>query len=214
MEAGVPHVVCIDQNEVLIDHVAIEFSNIFYDEVFDEYMNICDAFQFAKEKIQQKFDKFQAKKIMLLTNTETHGEKCPEQDDHRLKKIAGEMRQIGVEWNLMQLPNKVSPFLSRNQDMFEVLSLLSSNNIVQIYGMPGLGKSALLKNVTCYLAERDIYKDGVIYIDFMHVLTFKETIQIFNVYLKDLEEDQFYQSFNQDEFSMEIERLKLRIQSF
>jgi len=148
---------------------------------------------------------------MLLTNSNTHGEKCSKQTDQRLKKISGEMRQIGIERNLMQLPNKVSPFLSRNQDMFEVLSLLSSNNIVQIYGMPGLGKSALLKNVTCYLAERDIYKDGVIYIDFLHVLTFKETIQIFNVYLKDVEDDQFYQSFNQDEFSMEIERLKLRI---
>jgi len=98
--------------------------------------------------------------------------------------------------------------------MFEVLSLLSSNNIVQIYGMPGLGKSSLLKNVTCYLGERDIYKGGVIYIDFLHVLTFKETIQIFNLYLKDIEEDQFYQSFNQDEFSMELERLKMKISSF
>lgn len=58
--------------------------------------------------------------------------------------------------------------------------------------MPGLGKSSLLKNVTCFLGERDIYKDGVIYIDFLHVLTFKESVQIFNAYLKDVEEDQFF----------------------
>ena len=66
--------------------------------------------------------------------------------------------------------------------------------------MPGLGKSSLLKNVTCHLGERDVYKDGVLYIDFLHVSTFKESVQILNAYLKDIEEDQFYESFNQDEF--------------
>jgi len=58
--------------------------------------------------------------------------------------------------------------------MFDVLKLLGPDrkNIVQIFGMPGLGKSSLLKNVTCFLGERDIYKSGVIYIDFNHVRTF------------------------------------------
>lgn len=41
--------------------------------------------------------------------------------------------------------------------------------MVQIYGQPGFGKSSLLKNITCFLAERDIYKSGVLYIDFIHV---------------------------------------------
>lgn len=54
--------------------------------------------------------------------------------------------------------------------------------------MPGLGKSSLLKNVTCFLGDRDIYKDGVFYIDFLHVQTFKESLQILNAYLKE-EED-------------------------
>lgn len=60
--------------------------------------------------------------------------------------------------------------------MYDVLQLLSEEKtfIVQIWGMPGLGKSALLKNVTCFLAERDYYKEGVIYIDFMHVTSFQE----------------------------------------
>jgi Ni2+-binding GTPase involved in maturation of urease and hydrogenase len=58
--------------------------------------------------------------------------------------------------------------------------------IVQIWGMPGLGKSSLLKNVTCFLAERDYYKDGVVYIDFMHVTSFQEIVQIFSFYLTDV----------------------------
>jgi len=60
--------------------------------------------------------------------------------------------------------------------MFETLKSLADNNIVQIYGMPGLGKSSLLKNATCFLGERNIYKDGIVYIDLHGVSTFKDTI--------------------------------------
>ena len=69
----------------------------------------------------------------------------------------------------MFLPNKVSPFIFRNRDMFDVLQSILQSNIVQIFGLPGFGKSSLLKNVTCFLGERDIYKSGVLYIDFIHV---------------------------------------------
>ena len=50
--------------------------------------------------------------------------------------------------------------------MYDVLKLLTERKIVQIYGMPGLGKSALLKNVTVFLGERNYYKDGLVYIDY------------------------------------------------
>jgi len=51
--------------------------------------------------------------------------------------------------------------------------------------MPGLGKSCLLKNVTCFLGERDIYKDGILYIDFFKVTTFEDAILILGMYLKE-----------------------------
>ena len=51
--------------------------------------------------------------------------------------------------------------------------------------MPGFGKSSLLKNVTCFLGERDIYKNGVLYIDFIHVETFCEAIQIIYTYIRE-----------------------------
>ena len=75
--------------------------------------------------------------------------------------------------------------MARNSDMLDVLKLLTQNDIIQIFGMPGLGKSSLLKNVTCYLGERDIYKDGILYIDFLHVTTFNEAIQIMKQYFED-----------------------------
>ena len=87
IEAGVPHVICIDQNQTILDKAAIEFSKFFYDEVFDTYRNICDAYKYAKEKVEQAYGKFQAEKIMLLTNEDTHGKTCPEQNDPRLRNI-------------------------------------------------------------------------------------------------------------------------------
>jgi hypothetical protein len=56
---------------------AVEFSKFFYDEVFDDYKNICDAYHYAKEKVEKIYGKFEAGKIMLMTNELTHGETCP-----------------------------------------------------------------------------------------------------------------------------------------
>lgn len=67
---------------------------------------------------------------MLLKNEESHGEHCPQQVDPRLKPRTGECKQFGIETYLKFLPNKVTPFISRNQDMFDVLRLLTQNNIV------------------------------------------------------------------------------------
>lgn len=78
LEAGVPHVICIDQNETILDKAAVEFSKFFYDEVFDTFKNICDAYTYAKEKVEKAYGKFQAEKIMLLKNEEVHGKVCSE----------------------------------------------------------------------------------------------------------------------------------------
>lgn len=128
--------------------------------------------------------------------------------------MEGDLRQIGLSTDLIFLPNKVSPFICRNLDMFEVLRLLSEENtfIVQIWGIPGLGKSSLLKNVTVFLGERDIYKDGIVYIDFLHVMTFKEVLQIIAAYLKDVRGPEDYYDEDCEEEDEEIEEiLKLKI---
>lgn len=88
--------------------------------------------------------------------------------------------------------------------------------------MPGLGKSSLLKNCTCYLSERDIYKDGIIYIDFMHVSSFPEIIQIFNAYLKDAnlaeciepQDEPLDSDQDSDDEDYQENMLKLKISSF
>ena len=84
---------------------------------------------------------------------------------------AGSLNRLDDQSLLTFIPPKVCPFLFRNRDMFDVLKLLTINNIVQIFGLPGLGKSSLLKNVCCYLGERNLYKDGLVYIDLNQITT-------------------------------------------
>lgn len=85
-----------------MDKASIEFSKFFYDEVFDQYSNVCEAFWNAKKKVEDTFGKYQADKMKLFTNEKTHGEKCPEQKDRRLnlnkqKTGTGVCRQINIE---------------------------------------------------------------------------------------------------------------------
>lgn len=49
--------------------------------------------------------------------------------------------------------------------MFEVVKTLNECYILQIFGMPGLGKSSLLKNVSNFIGDRNLYRDGLIYIN-------------------------------------------------
>ena len=62
-----------------MDKASIEFSKFFYDEVFDQYRNVCDAFRYAKKKVEDTYGKYQADKMKLFTNEKTHGEKCSDQ---------------------------------------------------------------------------------------------------------------------------------------
>jgi Cdc6-like AAA superfamily ATPase len=159
--------------------------------------------------------------LILLINQENHDEHCggtrgDERFNHN-NNIGPE--NAGEIPDHIFLPNKVSPFVFRNKDMFDVLQLLSEEKtfIVQIWGMPGLGKSALLKNVTCFLAERDYYKDGVIYIDFMHVTSFQEIVQILSAYLKDMTDDMKIEpeyGGEEDDDDYAVETLKNKISQF
>jgi predicted ATP-dependent serine protease len=56
--------------------------------------------------------------------------------------------------------------------MFDVIKMLQENNIVQVFGLPGLGKSSLLMNVSNYIGERNFYREGVLYINFHQIKTF------------------------------------------
>lgn len=104
---------------------------------------------------------------------------CPSEADSRLRGVRGTIREVSEDPEKKVhkvLPNRISSFTFRNQDVFDILSKLTDKDIVLIFGLPGLGKSALLKHVVFFVAERNFYKDGVVYVDLSNANTFKEAI--------------------------------------
>jgi hypothetical protein len=67
LEIGVPHVICVNQNQRILDKAAVDFSKSFYDEVFDKYSTICEAFKRAKSQLEKEYGLFHANKILLKT---------------------------------------------------------------------------------------------------------------------------------------------------
>lgn len=117
----------------------------------------------------------EGEKFKLFTSTD-HPKVC-KKNDLRRRMVQGNLEYKGITPKVLKLPTKVTPFISRNGDMFDVIKRLQESNIVQVFGMPGLGKSSLLKNVSNYIGERNVYRDGVLYINFNQVKTFKEALE-------------------------------------
>lgn len=82
---------------------SIDFSNIFYEDVFDNYRSICEAFENAKTKVEKKHGKFEAKKLKIL-HAHQDGE-CPLRE--KLMK-EGKMKRVGAKETFKILPNKIS----------------------------------------------------------------------------------------------------------
>ena len=48
--------------------------------------------------------------------------------------------------------------------MFELITLVLSCRLVTVKGIPGIGKSTIIKEVARYLFEREHFKEGIIYL--------------------------------------------------
>ena len=51
LQAGTKHVVCIDQSATVQDDAAMTFTETFYRSVFHRNMEVCRAFDFAKQSV-------------------------------------------------------------------------------------------------------------------------------------------------------------------
>lgn len=115
---------------------------------------------------------------------------CPTREGKNKK---GKMRKVGAKDAFKILPNQVMTNNLLRKDIYEVLGFLNSEqnpkDIVLIFGIPGLGKSLLLKNVCWYVGERDFFRDGVIFLDLQSCQSFSECIGEMVCALKSLFKD-------------------------
>ncbi|CAI2377074.1 unnamed protein product [Moneuplotes crassus] len=162
-KAGIPHVVCIKQTEKISDEASIVFARNFYRTLFQRNVcNPCQAFDLAVEavKLQGQTKKLGKGEYLKFIHKKDHDSK---QCSITIMFKEGEAKMINQEQKIGIPPAIVENFIGREIDSHEIISMINSNRLVCIEGIPGIGKSAIVKQICNILYERHTFRDGVLY---------------------------------------------------
>ena len=78
----------------------------------------------------------------------------------------GELNDLSIiRPNLIKIEKRIFPYIGRKIEMFNTIKCLKKYKDVVIYGEPGIGLTSFLKEVGYYINVRNIFKDGIYYID-------------------------------------------------
>lgn len=64
-----------------------------------------------------------------------------------------------------RIPSGVDCFRGRKREIYEINELLESFRLVLVKGMMGIGKSSLVREFAARILNRQIYKNGVIFVN-------------------------------------------------
>ncbi|CDW87037.1 UNKNOWN [Stylonychia lemnae] len=193
-KAGAKHVICVQKEKQLNDNAAVVFSSIFYSQVFhpDQTYSICEAFKTAYETVVQDIGLEEASILRLLTTDNIDMKKllqngefcslCQQQNGGlNLEFQQGTLVSAIKQPQLLILPSLVTPWLSRDLDTYQTIEKLifESARIVEVFGMPGVGKSALISKVVNYIADRNLYPGGIVYLNCQGISKVRELLSLF-----------------------------------
>lgn len=145
------------------DRACIVFAAAFYTKLFNSTSpTVCDAFEFAKADVKTQFGKEgfagEEHKFRCLTNHK--GEKCASND---LTLKPGIPLNVSNKVHIKNLPVRVPDLIGRANDCQKVLQVLDLHRLIWVDGIPGIGKSVLVKEITHLVYDRDVFEDGVLY---------------------------------------------------
>ena len=136
------------------------FAHIFYFLVFLGNISICQCFNVAKTIVESKFGLSESKKFTILTKQE----KDKSHTCHVIGSFEdGQMQLIDEKPIFQEIPFKVSHLLGREIEVYEVVHAIMNHRLVNIMGLPGVGKTALAKNAINFIADRRLFKLGIIF---------------------------------------------------
>lgn len=161
-QCGVPHVICSQQGKSILDTAAISFANYFYLKLFSGN-TICEAFKDAKNEVSFNFGDEEANRFQLLISKGKF-KHSPKRCTHRFRCLDGDLTCKSVHIKYKSIRAKVQNFIPREIEFFKLVSCLQDESrLVHFRGLPGIGKTALTRNVLHYLSERKYFPCGIIY---------------------------------------------------
>lgn len=76
----------------------------------------------------------------------------------------GSLVVVDKQARFKEFPARVDNFIGRQIEIQKVVRLVCAHRLVNIMGLPGIGKTALSKNVIHYISERPLFKSGIIFL--------------------------------------------------
>lgn len=139
----------------------------------------CKAFEIAKEEVKRVNCAAEANKFILLTCDEGKNK------EHSCKPLVnfqpGEFTELDQTSAVYNVPASVSNLKGRQREMYDLMRLLHQSKIVNLYGLPGMGKTCLLKNICNHAKHRNKFEDGIIFIDLDDAKTYENFFEILSI---------------------------------
>ncbi|ETV98089.1 hypothetical protein H310_09372 [Aphanomyces invadans] len=173
LRAGVQHVVCVKQNEKILDEVSIIFSQAFYHAILHG-KTVPQAFAIAQTRVSAETTnqyKVESGKFVLLQRCRCDA--LERQDDCKCvfeplffdvphgKFFNLQLHNAQKKYMLPALPPIV---LGREMELHTLAMLVHApGGLVTVRGAPGIGKSTVALKVAHFMHERQVFEDGVVF---------------------------------------------------
>lgn len=169
VDAGVPHVVCCQQEAQLMDNAALSFTRAFY-LALAFGRTVKESFDIGKQAVLNSPTvpnaNVEMEKFLLLPEDGNHevavldAEPVPEWPLLHPDGMTTSRRRSSIsssdetETSDFKLPSLAQGFSGRETDMYHVLNLVLSRRLVNITGTSGMGRSSLAIALCHYIDER------------------------------------------------------------
>ncbi|RHY62501.1 hypothetical protein DYB30_001032 [Aphanomyces astaci] len=173
LRAGVQHVVCVKQNEKILDEVSIMFAQAFYHAILHG-RTVPQAFAIAQSRVRAETSsqlKFESGKFVLLQRCSCAALERPNDCKCVFEPLFFDVPQ-GKFFNLQLhnaqkrhlLPALPPIVLGREMELHTLATLLHApGGLVTIRGAPGIGKSTVALKLAHFMQERQVFEGGVVY---------------------------------------------------
>lgn len=170
--AGVPHVVCCQEDSELKDSAALAFTRHFYfalavgDTVKASFEQGCNAVR-AAPSLRNNAEE-EMKKFILLPKDGNHDvpvfnaksirewPRTAMGSSRSINTCGSRSSELSVRNMMQEVPSPKPPefFLGREVDMYHVLNAVITRRLVSVLGAKGVGRSSLLYALCRYINER------------------------------------------------------------